>query len=412
VAEACRHIEQVCDVAVVGGGVIGTAAALGLARQGRSVALLEPSRPLLQRGALGMDLRTLALSPGSRSLLDGLGVWAELPLAPYTRMEIWDERGTRTMTFDAAEVGRQELGWILESSPLCVALWEALSRESAATLYPCAMAGLAVRTAAVADAGHVDLDTAQGVLRARLVVAADGAASAVRGHLDVAMQTFETAQAALATVVRTARPHGGVAFQRFLLDGPVALLPAADPHLCSVVWSQRPEQARRRQNLSAAGFCAELEAVVQGCLGSIEGVDRRLVFPLRQQLAASFNPHPRVILLGDAARVVHPLAGLGANLGLEDVRAMLTQLAPLDASADPGADGLWRAFDRRRHARSRLMVGVMTMLSRAYSRGDPLSQWVRNAGVAWLDRTLPVKRQIILEAMGLGAISRSLADGA
>lgn len=402
-AEASRQTEQVCDVAVVGGGVIGTAAALGLARQGRSVALLEPTRPVLQRGGLGMDLRTLAISPGSRCLLDAMNVWAELPLAPYRRMEIWDERGTRTMTFDAAEVGRQELGWIAESSPLCVALWESVCREPAVAVHAHAVAGLA------AAAAHVDLYTDQGRVRARLVVGADGAASAVRGHLDVAMQTFDTDQAALATVIRTARPHGGVAFQRFLLDGPVALLPAADPYLCSVVWSQRPEQARRRQQLSDTAFAAELQAAVQGCLGSVEDVDRRLVFPLRQQLAASFNPHPRVILLGDAARVVHPLAGLGANLGLEDVRAMLAQLAGLNLSADPGTAGLWRAFDRRRHARSRLMIGVMAMLSQAYGRGDPLSQWVRNTGVAWLDRVLPVKRQIILEAMGLGAVGRSFA---
>lgn len=391
-----------CDVAVVGGGLIGLAAALGLARQGRRVALVEPSPPRVTRGDLGLDPRTLALSPASRELLAEMDGWTDVPAAPYRRMEIWEERGTRTMTFDAAEVGRAELGWIVESSPLCAGLWAAAAGHEQVTVHDSRLLDLQPGPAGVA------LDLGGSQLKARLLVAADGAASAVRQRLGVSVQTYQTGQSALATVVRTARPHQCTAYQRFLLDGPLALLPAADPHLCAVVWSQSEGQAERRQALSAAAFCEELEHAVQGRLGRVEAVDRRLAFPLKQQLAATFNPQPRVLLLGDAARVIHPLAGLGANLGLEDVTAMLVELQRLGAAADPGSAGLWRAFDRRRQARSRLMLWVMAGLGQVYSRGDPLSQWVRNVGVRWLDGALPIKRQIMVEAMGLGQAGRRL----
>lgn len=396
-----RHLHD-CDVAVVGGGLIGITAALAAAQQGRRVALVEPNPPQVTRGEMGLDLRTLALSPASRELLQRLGGWDDGPAAAYRRMEIWEERGTRTMTFDAAEVGRGELGWIVENSPLCAALWTAAAGHDRVTVHHDRLVDLQPGPAGVA----LDLDGSQ--LQTRLLVAADGAASAVRERLGVSVQTYQTGQSALATVVRTARPHQGTAYQRFLLDGPLALLPAADPHLCSVVWSQSEGQAERRRALSAMAFCEELEHAVQGRLGRVEAVDQRLAFPLKQQLAATFNPQPRVLMLGDAARVIHPLAGLGANLGLEDVSAMLGELEHLGGAADPGSAGLWRAFDRRRQARSRLMLWLMAGLGQVYSRGDPLSQWVRNTGVRWLDGALPIKRQIMQEAMGLGRAGRTL----
>jgi 2-octaprenyl-3-methyl-6-methoxy-1,4-benzoquinol hydroxylase/2-octaprenylphenol hydroxylase len=391
------------DVAVVGGGLVGAAAALGVAARGRSVLLVELAEPAVQRASLGMDLRTLAVSPASQALLENLGVWNALAAAPYRRMEVWEERGTRAMVFDAAEVSRAELGWIVESSPMVVALWEALRRSDNVVIRPGRVLGLAAGT----DVMNLDLE--DGTVAARLVLAADGAASALRTRLGVAIESRDMEQVALATVIRTARPHEGVAYQRFLLDGPVALLPGVDPRLCSVVWSQSPERAQHRQALGDREFATELERAMQARLGAVEAVDRRMTFPLKQQLAATFNPLPRVLLVGDAARVVHPLAGLGANLGLEDVREVLAVLAGIGSAGDPGAAGLWRAFDRQRRIRARLMLGVMSALRRVYARGDPLSQWARNAGVGWLDRAAPVKRQIMMEAMGLGPVSRASA---
>jgi 2-octaprenylphenol hydroxylase len=320
-------------------------------------------------------------------------------------MEVWEERGTRAMEFDAADLGRAELGWIVENGPLCVALWERLERMPGVSVVAAGVT--AVQPAPGPASDEIRLIAGDRTLAVRLLLAADGAASTVRRLLDVAVRSWDVGHAALATAARFERPHEGAAYQRFLLDGPVALLPTAVPDTCSVIWSQSPEQARRRAALDDAAFAAELERALQHRLGAVTALDRRITFPLQQQLAASFNPHPRVLLLGDAARVVHPLAGLGANLGLEDVRAVLTGLGASGRCGDPGGAGRWRAFDRRRTARSRLMLDVMLGLRHVYARGDPLSQWLRNVGVDWLNRAAPVKRQIMLEALGLGPVASS-----
>jgi len=290
-----------------------------------------------------------------------------------------------------------------------VALWDALEQRANVTVH----AGRVADLAAGPEAVTLELggETAARTVRTRLLVAADGGASAVRELLGVAVRRFEVGQQALATAVRTERPHEGIAYQRFLLDGPVALLPGIDPRVSTVVWSQGVEAAGRRRQLGDADFAAELARAVQHRLGAVEAVDRRLGFPLAQQLAESFNPHPRALLVGDAGRVVHPLAGLGANLGFEDVAALLDVLAAAAPAVDPGASGLWHTFDRRRAARARLMVSIMGALRRLYARGDPWSQWVRNVGVGVLDAALPLKRQIMVEAMGLGPVGGGAASG-
>jgi 2-octaprenylphenol hydroxylase len=196
-----------------------------------------------------------------------------------------------------------------------------------------------------------------------------------------------------------------VAHQCFLPDGPVALLPGLDPQLCSVVWSQSPAEAERRRALGDEAFCAELTRATSACLGAIEAVDQRIVFPLNQVLAADLHPAARVLLVGDAAHVLHPLAGLGANLGFEDVRAMLDVLGRLPAAADPGEARLWTTFARQRRLRARMLLGLMATLQQLYAGGDPWRQWLRNTGVHWLNRVTPVKRQIVVEAMGLGPLA-------
>lgn len=393
------HGVEAFDAAVIGGGLIGACAALGLARQGRRVLVVEPTEPRLQRGELGSDLRTVALSPASRALLESLGVWRAVDGAPYRRMEVWEERGTAAMHFDAAEVGREELGWIVENSPLTVALWQSLQQHDNVTLAVTNLKDLGP------GRDRVSLALADRDAAARLVIAADGAGSRVRERVGVAVDTQDVGHEALATVIRTERPHQGVAYQRFLLDGPLALLPGLDARTCSVVWSQTPSQAQHHRALDPEAFCASLTRASQHRLGAVTAVDRRVSFPLRQHLVHSFRPHPRVLLVGDAARVIHPLAGLGANLGVEDVRALLAVLDGSPAGADPGGDRLWLAFDRQRLSRARLMLSIMAGLRQVYARGDPWSQWLRNVGVHWLDRLGPVKRQIMVEAMGLGPVA-------
>ncbi len=390
------------DVVVVGAGLVGATAALAAADLGFGVALVERRRPRLGRGALGMDLRTLALSPASRAQLEAAAVWCDLVPVPYRSMRIWEERGASELRFEAEAVGRAELGWILEAGCVTVALWRRLESHPNVACYidesPCLLAP---------EAEAVTVEMGGERLRARLVVAADGARSAVRGQLGVGVRELPTDQTALATIARTERPHGAMACQRFLLDGPLALLPGRDPRTVSVVWSQSAALAERRQQLDDRGFRAALADASENCFGDILAVDRRLTFPVSQAIAESMNPHPRVLIIGDAARVVHPLAGLGVNLGFEDV-AGLTRVLRGAAGKDPGTDGRWREFARRRRARGIAMMRFLAGLRAFYGLRQPLPHWLRNLGVRFVDSAESIKRQLIREALGDGPIARDL----
>ena len=388
------------DVAIVGGGLVGASTALGIAGTGRSVALIDREEPVLHKGELGIDIRNVALSPASQNLLAALGVWSELSVAAYRKMRVWEDRGTACIDFCADDVQRQELGWITELSPAIVALWSLLSsRGNVECLIGHKLDGIDMQDdAALLHVGDTTLS-------ARLVIGADGARSTLRSALGVATTELETGQCALASVVRTQAPHDATAWQRFLLDGPVALLPGPESHTSSLVWSQSESEAERRLALTDTAFGDELEGAVESCLGSIERVDRRIAFPLTQMVASTFNPHPRALLIGDAARVVHPLAGLGVNLGLEDVVGILNGL---QLAKDPGALGLWQAFARRRKARAMAVVRIMAGFRQIYGLREPGVHWLRNLGVRWLDGATPVKRQLINEALGLGPIAEQL----
>lgn len=387
------------DVIVVGGGLIGAAAALGLARAGRRVLLVDRERPGSAVGRFGMDIRNVACSPGSRRLLESLGVWRHLQGAPYRKMAVWEEQGTTELSFEAHEVGRRELGWILENGPTVDALWAAFGAADRASV----AFGEVTAIREATDAVEITVGPEQH--RAALLVGVDGARSTVRALVGVEIAPLETGHQALATLVRTERGHDGVAYQRFLLEGPLALLPSRERDVSSVVWSQPPERARGRLDAGDQAFCADLGRAIEHRLGAVLDVDRRLAFPLRQHVVDDFNPIDRVLLIGDAARVLHPLAGLGANVGFEDVRDLLAVVAELPPGADLGSRGLWRAYARKRRTRARLMVGAMTGFKNLYAAGDPVRQWLRNSAIGWVNEARPIKRQLIREALGLGPLA-------
>ena len=389
------------EVAVVGGGPVGAAAALGLADADRRVALIERRQPQIQVGSLGMDLRTLALSSASQALLAELNLWSALKPTPYRAMQVWEERGTAAIRFEACDVDRTELGWMQESSPLAQAAWQRLAEHSNVEL----VVGQAP-SAVEPQRDAVAIDVGDRRLRAALLIAADGAQSRVRKQLGVKAQAQDTGQVALVSVVQATEGHGGTAWQRFLHDGPLALLPGCDERTAALVWSQSPTAAARRLDLDESAFCAELTRQSEACMGEVCALDQRLTFPLVQSVASSFNPHPRVLLIGDAARVLHLMAGLGLNLGFEDVGGLLRTAR---GALDPGAPGLWRTFARRRKARAQAMVRLLAALQGFYGLKQPAVQWLRNAGVRLVNDFAPLKRQIIIEAMGLGPLAGRLS---
>jgi len=379
-------------VAVVGGGLVGATAALLLQQQGFPVTLIDRRRPQLNKGRLGLDIRNVALSPASRALLERAGIWPCTGVAPYYRMCIWEQWGTGVVHFDAAEAGVPALGWLLEMSPLLVGAWQRMQDTSEIELVEGNIADVLPGDSTVT----VSMDHATRSFD--FLIAADGAQSVVRKALglDVVQQSLD--QVAIATVVRTANPHEHTAWQRFGTEGPLALLPGPDEHLCSVVWSQTEASAQRRVHLEDDAFRHEIGLACEYCLGEVEAVDARFSFALSQQRVRRCAPHPRVLLIGDAMRVVHPLAGQGVNLGLEDVAALLRVA---EQHRDLAASGIWRRFARQRQMRSRMMMQVMSSLQKIYTNPHPAMTLLRNVGVQSFDALPGLKRQVMREAMGL-----------
>ncbi len=345
-----------------------------------------------------MGLRTVALNPVVEDFLLGLGV--EIEGSPIRQMQIWEELGTARLHFSAAELAVESLGRITENDRVVACLWMRLQEAEAVTIHLDADIVDILNTES-----EVVIKGAAGVVSARLLIAADGAASRVRALTGSEPRRFDTGQAALATIVKTQLPHHESAFQCFLQDGPVALLPGTAPDLSAVVWSQSLARANERQAMSDAEFCVALERAVDGVLGRIEAVDQRLVFPLVQQLAREVRPAARVVLIGDALRVLHPLAGMGVNLGFEDVMALD---AHLSLGGDPAHGERLAAFARRRGTRSASLVSLMSGFQRVYGWQTPALSWLRNAGVRFVNSQTVIKQQLLREALGIGPIAKAM----
>lgn len=381
------------DVAVVGAGLVGAAAALTLGRSGFRIALIDQRRPHRTAGELGFDIRSVALSRSSLDLMD-----LEVDASPIHQMCVWEEHGGSRLQFSAQEAGVDALAWMVESSRVCIALCDKCDDLPNVDW----IEGVACRLDCRNSAVSLELENQS--VSARLVVAADGATSGVRELWGVDLADRGGDDAAVATVVRTEHPHRRIAYQRFSATGPLALLPLAEPSCCAVIWSAEHKTADELAALDDAAFADALEVSSEGVLGRVEELDRRFTFPLPQRVVRDFNPTPRILFVGDAAHTLHPLAGQGVNLGLEDVAGIVEE-----ADRDPtdlGRTGRWRSFALRRRARAEVMIALMHALRDGYAYGGPVGRWIRNSGVRMIDAAPAIKRQLIREAMGMGVFRR------
>ena len=386
------------DVAVVGGGMVGAAAALALARAGFATALLEARPPLPWNAAAEVDLRVVGLAPSSIALLDGLGVWTSIREArsgPYARMHVWDSESGAAIDFDAADEGRDLLGHIVENNLVQWTLWQALEAAGVRRLCPAEVRGIETR------GDRTVLELADGdSLGTRLVVAADGAASPLRDMVGIATRGRDYAQRAVVAHVTTERSHERTAWQRFLPSGPLAMLPLADGR-SSIVWSLPEAEAQRVLALDDAAFRQELGVASDFRLGRILSSTKRAAFPLRLQLAETYQAE-RFVLLGDAAHAVHPLAGQGVNLGLRDVAELRDVLAAArDAGGDFAAAHVLRRYARRRRSADTLDARGFDALARIYAWQSPPLVAARGLGVHLLDKLAPLKRRLAEHAAGL-----------
>ena len=393
------------DVAVVGGGVVGSACALALAQLGLQVALLETRAPA-PWSAPRRDLRVYAFSPDNAALLRALGVWDAVQTArvqPYRRMRVWDAAGGDELAFDADAFARTELGWIIEHGLLVDRLWTALPGAGVRVYSPARVVGIEQHE----DGAKLRLDDGIAV-DARLVIAADGADSSLRRLLEVPLDALDYAQKGVVAYIRSQRPHAATAWQRFLPTGPLALLPFAERedgagpgHCSSIVWTLPADEAERVLALDDEAFGRELTDASGGRLGALEPDSPRAAFPLRRQLATGYL-RGRVLLLGDAAHVVHPLAGQGVNLGLRDVAALQSLIRDAqDRRADYAAPARLARWARTRRSENALSAHVFGAINRLFSNDALAPTLLRGPMLGFAGRMPPLVHALWRHAAGV-----------
>ena len=384
------------DIAVVGAGVAGLAVALGSAQLGLRTALIGP-RPSVQSPAADapFDVRIYAIALSSVALLEQLKVWPAVDAArvqAVSKMRVFGDAGNE-LSFDAYQASLPRLANIVEESELLRALGAAAGFASGLARIEAAFDTLQ-QHAEVARLQLADGSTVE----ARLVVAADGARSAVRSAAGINARELPYEQTAVVANFACERPHHGVAWQWFdPTEGVIALLPLPGEHV-SLVWSA-PQLLAEALTADSASLAVRLAARAQPHLGALTQVGPAQSFPLRRVIVDHLIG-PRLALVGDAAHVVHPLAGQGLNLGLADVSELLRVLAGRESWRDPGDAVLLRRYERSRAEPVGLMRLTTHALARLFARDDAFSREVRNLGLSAVNALPPLKNALIRHAAG------------
>ncbi len=387
------------DLIICGGGMVGAtlAAALGDSPLRIAVIDLHKARQRWPRESWG--IRTCALTRASQHILDNVGAWEGMVrrrVHPYSDMYVWDATGSGSVHFSAADVGEPNLGHIVENRVIQAALAKRLTELSNVELIcPARIDALEFREERV----EVALEGGR-ELSAALLVGADGRDSWVRRQAGITTHGWEYRQTAVITVARTERHHRDTAWQRFTTEGPLAFLPLAEGH-SSIVWSVTPEHAEQLLEMEEGPFMEQLGQSFEHTLGRVEWIAERAAFPLRLQHASRYI-RPRLVLAGDAAHAIHPLAGQGVNLGLADAATLAEVIAQAWSSRrDIGQPATLRRYERWRKSDNIPMMGAMDGFKRLFgSELTPLC-WARNLGLTLTDVLPPIKRGFIRHAMGL-----------
>ncbi|KAB0641692.1 UbiH/UbiF family hydroxylase [Burkholderia latens] len=382
------------DVAVVGGGLVGKTAALALTQSGYKTALL--AQPAVPRPAdLAFDTRIYALSSSSQALLERLRVWQALDhgrLAPVYDMRVYGDAHAE-LHFSAYQASVPQLAWIAESSLIETSLDAALRFQPNLTWFDARAQGFDVRD----DAAVLTLSSGQ-VLEADLVVGADGAHSWVRSQMGAKVERRDYRQTGVVANFKASLPHRETACQWFHEGEIIALLPLPDGHV-SLVWSAHTAHADELLALDPAQLAAEVERVSHGQVGTLECVTPAAGFPLALQTVDKLIA-PRVALVGDAAHLIHPLAGQGMNLGLRDVAALADAIANKESFRNLGDTVLLRRYERSRREDIRALMVATDGLQRLFAVPGSLAKAVRNAGMAFVGAQPLVKRWLVSAALG------------
>ena len=394
-------------VVVVGGGVTGLMLATLLAKSPKSAALEISVLDAASRPVFSPDdevaLRVSAISTGTAALFDSVGAWeytAATRVSPYSSMRVWDESDTPdssgALQFGADEFAIEQLGFIVENVLLQDVLLYQLDRTDAALKFDSPLRALR-RKARCYD---VELQSGE-TLTADLIVGADGARSFVRSAAGIEASEWPYEQTAFVTHLQPEKPHAATAWQRFLRDGPLGILPLNDGRV-SVVWSTTPARAQEALAASDDTLGALLGDASDYVLGRLDVAGPRGAFPLCARHATQYVL-PNLALIGDAAHSIHPLAGQGANLGLQDAAELAACItAALEDGLHPGDRPVLRRYERARKGANATMLHFMTGLNSLFATDSKLVGEIRSVGMRAFNRSGPIRERAVKVALGVG----------
>jgi 2-octaprenyl-6-methoxyphenol hydroxylase len=399
------------DLAVAGGGLVGASLALALAPLGLRIALVEATAPDAATHP-SFDERTTALANGSVRVFRSLGVWRhmEREATPIRRIHVSDQGRFGTARIDAAEQGLESLGYVLPNRVIGAGLQAGLRDCTNVEL----VAPARVLGSETAEGGRrlrFEIDGIERDVAARLVVAADGARSLVRGQAGIGATHWDYGQTAITATLVTQRFHDHVAYERFTAEGPIAMLPLADGR-CGLVWTRHPEGAARLLELPDAEFLAELQAAFGFRLGRLVGVGKRQSYELGLWRAER-HAGERLAVVGNAAQALHPIAGQGFNLGLRDAVSLAEVIADARAAGedDPGAPAVLAAYEAWREQDQRRIVAFTDGLVRLFATPFGPLRLLRTAGLLAFDALPAAKGALARLSVGASGRIPRLARG-
>jgi len=390
------------DILIVGGGMVGLSTAALLAMNDRFKVTVVDAGPRPAFDPENLSLRVSSIAPGSIDMLDAIGAWEEMVntrACPFRGMKVWDAAGSadgpETLSFESSEFAVPQLGFIVENCLVQQAILNQLDDSPVAVRYE-----TPIQTVSRSDNRFtVRLESGE-ILTPDLLIGADGARSMVRDSAGIAVKSWLHSQKAFVTILRPEFSHRNTAWQRFLRDGPIGLLPLADGRI-SIVWSTTPDQADAALAMSDDELCDRLADVTDGVLGRLSPSGPRGAFPLKSQHAISYV-QDGIALVGDAAHAIHPLAGQGVNLGMADARELAAVLsAAVTCDENPGDLPILRRYERARKGENQTMLRFMDALNRLYSNDSrPLAR-LRGAGMFLFNKSGLIRERVVQTALGM-----------
>lgn len=393
-------MQAIYDVVIIGGGMVGGTLACALGNTGLKVAVVEASQPNSFSVDQPHDLRVSALSVASENILKNLGVWTGVEsrrACPYQRMKVWEMDEARAGTlFDSSELGYTHLGHIVENRILQLALLDQMRALDNIDLY------LPDRPDSIDySPGSSLIELASGEqLVAKLLVAADGGESRVRGSANIGVSKSDYDQYALVVGITTPYPQQDITWQQFYPSGPRAFLPLTGKN-ASLVWYDKPERVKYLASLSDERLLSECLANFPDELGGIESIQGRAFFPLKCQHAQSYVKEG-IALVGDSAHIINPLAGQGVNIGLLDAAQLAEVIMDgYRSGMDISSLEVLQPYEKLRKKHNQLMQQTMHVFYHVFSNDILPLKLMRNFGLGLAQNLSPAKRKVMSFAMGL-----------